>query len=172
MDRISENLYILCRTLDTHVRYAPQYIHTFELLIPHKHMEVQSYKEIQKIPDKLLWLRRNNGLTQTAVADIAGVTKSVYKDIECGITQHIPVTMMEKLADFYAVPVADFMDEFTQFQLDGQALRIRAYREQLNMERKAFSEHTGVPLSSLREWENGRKAISRKCWERYFKGRA
>ncbi len=27
-------------------------------------------------------------------------------------------------------------------------------------------------INSLQEWESGRKAIRRKCWERYFKGRA
>lgn len=93
-------------------------------------------------------------------------------DIEGATTQHIPLTMMERLAKYYALPVSDFMDEFSRFLFDGQAQRIVAYRERMSMGRKAFSKHTGVPLTSLREWENGRKIISRKCWERYFKGRA
>ena len=30
----------------------------------------------------------------------------------------------------------------------------------------------GIPVRCLQEWESGRKVISIKCWERYFKGRA
>lgn len=179
MDQVSENLCILCCTLDTHVRYAPQYIHRFELCTPRKltdatqlSLHYDSYEEIQKVPDRLRWCRHSRELTQVQAANIAGVTKSVYADIESGITQYIPMTMMEKLADYYARPVTDFMDEFRRFLVDGQAQRIVTYRERMNMGRKAFSRYTGVPLSSLREWENGRKVISRKCWERYFKGRA
>lgn len=179
LDRISENLYILSRTQNSHVRYAPLYIHSFVLCVSRKILDAtqfnqrcRCYEEIDNVPDRLRWCRHGRGLTQAQVAVIAGVTKGVYEDIESGVTQHVPATMMEKLASYYVRPVSDFMDEFSQFLLDGQARRISAYRQSLSMGRKAFSEYTGVPLSSLREWENGRKAISYKCWERYFKGRA
>ena len=111
-------------------------------------------------------------MRQSEAAEIAGVKRSVYIDIECGTTRHIPMNMAEKLAEFYEVPVGDFMDEFDQFLLDGQANRIRAYREKTHMGRKTFSRFSGIPLSSLRDWENERKTISRKSWEKYFKGRA
>ena len=38
--------------------------------------------------------------------------------------------------------------------------------------KKPVCRFTGIPQSSLREWESGRKAISYPCWEKYFKGRA
>ena len=101
-----------------------------------------------------------------------GMSKNVYKSIEEGSTQHIQREMAEQLAQFYDVPVMDFLDEFNQFLHDGQAKRIRAYRESLKMGKKPFARKMGIPVRCLQEWESGRKVISIKCWERYFKGRA
>lgn len=109
---------------------------------------------------------------QAEVAKLAGVTRSVYIDIECGETQHIPLEMLQCLSKFYDVPITDFLDEFNRFLYDGQTTRIRAYRESYGMGKKPFARKMGIPVRCLQEWENGRKTISRKCWERYFKGRA
>ena len=54
------------------------------------------------------------------------MSDSVYKAIEEGFTQHIPKEMVERLAQFYHVPVTDFLDEFNQFLLGGQAVCIQA----------------------------------------------
>ena len=124
------------------------------------------------MPDRLRWCRHSRGLTQAETAKLAGVTRAVYIDIECGTTQHIPLEMVRRLSDFYGVPVTDFLDEFNRFLQDGQGKRIRAYRKSLGMGRKTFARHTGIPLSSLRGWENEKQTISLKSWERYFKGRA
>lgn len=79
---------------------------------------------------------------------------------------------LPRLAQFYDVPVTDFLDAFNQLLYDGQAKRIRVYRKELGMGRKAFARHTGIPLTSLRYWEDEMKAITFKGWEQYFKGRA
>ena len=129
------------------------------------------YEEIDNVPDRLRWCRHSKGLMQMEVADKVGMTHSVYKAIEEGFTQHIQPEMVERLAQFYGVPVTDFLDEFNHFLYDGQAVRIRAYRESFGMGKKHFAKYTGIPLSSVREWEAERKRISRRSWERYFKGR-
>ena len=177
--RISDRMYVLCSTLGNHVRFAPLYIHSFRLCAPHKILEAtmmnqtyRSYEEIAAIPDRLRWLRHSKGLTQREAAQIAGVSRSVYIDIECGITRRLPGCLIQNLPKFYGVPVSDFLDEYNQFLFDGQAQRIRAYREKLGMGRKPFCRHTGIPLSNLRGWEDGKKEVSFKCWEMYFKGRA
>ena len=130
------------------------------------------YEEIENVPDRLRWCRHSKGLMQVEVADKVGMTHSVYKAIEEGFTQHIEPEKVDRLAQFYGVPVTDFLDEFNHFLYDGQANRIRAYRKSLGMGRKTFARHTGIPLTSLRYWEDDKKVISRKCWEQYFKGRA
>lgn len=177
--RISDRMYVLCATLDNHVRFVPLYIHSFRLCAPHKILEAtmmnqtyRSYEEIAAIPDRLRWLRHSKGLTQREAAQIAGVSRSVYIDIECGITRRLPGCLVLNLPKFYGVPASDFLDEYNQFLFDGQAQRIRAYRKKLGMGRKPFCRYTGIPLSSLRGWEDGKKEVSFKCWEMYFQGRA
>lgn len=161
------------------MRYAPLYIHSFPLCAPRKLLEAQQfnrryhkYEDIDNVPDRLRWCRHSRALLQADVARIAGVTRAVYIDIECGVTQHIPTGMLERLAGFYGVPITDFMDEFSQFLYDGQANRIRAYRKKLGLGKKPFARATGIPIRSLQGWESGKKVISRKCWEQYFKGKA
>ena len=176
LDRISENFYVLCYSQNLCVRYAPLYIHSFPLCAPRKLLEAQQfnqryhkYEDIDNVPDRLRWCRHSMGLMQTEVAQKIGMSDSVYKAIEEGVTQHIPKEMVEKLAQLYQVPVIDFLDEFNQFLYDGQANRIRAYREVLGLRKKTFARQMEIPIRSLQGWESGKKVISRKCWERYFK---
>lgn len=161
------------------MRYLPLYILSFPLCSPKRILDAQlffrkyrRYEEIENIPDRLRWLRHSKGLMQREAAQIAGVSRSVYIDIECGITRRLPGCLVLNLSHFYGVPVSDFLDEYNRFLFDGQAKRIKDYRKKLGMGRKPFCRHTGIPLSSLRGWEDGKKEVSFKCWEMYFKGRA
>jgi len=172
-------LYVLSQTQNSIVRYAPLYIHSFVLCAPRKILEAtqfnqryRRYEEIDNVPDRLRWCRHSKGLMQVEVADKVGMTHSVYKAIEEGFTQHIEPEKVDRLAQFYDVPVTDFLDEFNHFLYDGQANRIRAYRESFGMGKKPFARKMGIPVRCLQEWESGRKVISIKCWERHFKGRA
>ena len=109
---------------------------------------------------------------QKDVAKLVGVSRNVYINIECGMTKQIPAEMSQKLAELYGVPNRDFMDEFNQFLYDGQTNRIRKYREATGLGKKPFAREKGIPIRCLLEWESGRKAVSKKSWEKYFKGRA
>ena len=169
----------MCRTVDARPQYMPLYIHSFRLLAPRKLLEAQlfnmqyrCYEDIAFVPDRLRWCRHSMGFMQSEVAEMLGISRAVYIDLECGVTQHLPDGVAEKLSQLYNLPVTDFLDEFNRFLYDGQAQRIRAYRESLGLGRKPFARYTCIPLSSLRGWEDGKKVISIKSWEQYFKGRA
>ena len=172
-------MYVFCATLDNHVRFVPLYIHSFRFCAPHKILEAtmmnqtyRSYEEITSVPDRLRWLRHSKGLMQREAAQIAGVSRSVYIDIECGITRRLPGCLILNLSQFYGVSISDFLDDYNQFLFDGQAKRIKGYRKKLGMGQKPFCRYTGIPLSSLRGWEDGKEEVSFKCWEMYFKERA
>lgn len=124
---------------------------------------------MQNIPDKLRWLRHSRGLIQTEVAIRIGVSKHIYKSIEAGTTRQISGELRDKLALFYGVASEDFEDEFTCFLRAGQAKQILALRIRLGLSRRAFAEKYGIPLRSLEVWEEEKKSISYKSWERYFK---
>ena len=161
------------------MRYAPLYIHSFPVCPPKRNLEAMAlnkqyrrYEEIPNVPDRLRWCRLSRGMTQKEAADKMGVSLHTYKNIELGITKQISKETVERLARFYDLPAGDLTDEFMQFLQDGQAHRIRTYRRTLGLGKKPFARKLGIPIRSLQEWENERKAVSYKCWERYFKGRA
>lgn len=168
-------MYILSQTQGLNVRYAPLLIHHFALCVPRKILDAtkfqqrhHKYEEIENIPDRLRWCRYSRGLTQAEVAEIAGVTRAVYMDIEQGITQHIPQNAIENLAKFYGVPMTDFMDDYNRFLYEGQASSIRQYREGTGLGTKPFARKLGISIRSLQQWQSGKKTISRQSWERYF----
>ncbi len=161
------------------MRYALLYMHRFGLRVSHRitgatafHQLYHRYEDVQTVADRLRWCRYSKGLLQSEVAEIAGVSRAVYMDAESGSAQQIPLTMVEKLATFYGVLITDFLDEYNRFLYDGQAVRIRAYREATGMRRKPFAREMGIPIRSLQDWESGAKTLSRKSWERYFKEKA
>lgn len=179
VDQIGENLYLMSRKIDNRVTFMPLYVHSFRLMTPRKLLEAQlfnqqyfCYDDIDNVQDRLRWCRHSRGFMQSEIAEYLGISRGMYNNLECGVTHYIPIETAKKLSQLYERPVMDFLDEFNQFLYDGQAQRIRAYRERLGLGKKPFARYTGIPLTNLREWESGRKIISQKCWERYFKGRA
>lgn len=166
----------MVRTFGENVHLAPLLVRRFRLIAPHRLKDAQrlnrDYQQLTTVPDKLRWFRYSKGLLQSEVAEMIGVTRVVYGDIESGITQIIPPEAASRLAQLYEVPVTELMDAYNRFLYDGQAVRIRSYRESLGLKRKPFARAMGIPIRSLQEWERGEKVISRKSWERYFKGKA
>ena len=176
---MSDNTFLMRSNDGIHVKFLPLYLHRFRLIAPRKIIEAQSfnkqyhrYEEIDNIPDRLRWCRHSQGLLQNEVADYLEMHRCTYSNIEAGYSHSYTYEMARKLSDLYGLPERDFMDEFSQFLYDGQAQRIRAYRARLGMGRKPFCRYTGIPLTNIRIWESDQKVISRKSWEKYFKGRA
>lgn len=175
LERFSADLYLISRTQDSYVRYAPLYIHRFPLCAPRKILEATDlnrqyhrYEEIQSVPDRLRWLRHSRGLMQKEVAVIAGVSRSVYVDLETGAAKQMPAGVADKLAHFYGVPVTELLDDYSRFLLNDPPAQFRQRRMESGMTREAFAQRLGTSLSNLERWETGKCTISRKCWERCF----
>lgn len=172
MAQISPDFYLLCRTGAAHVRYAPLYIKKFPLTVsrvqPEDRSRWHSYEQIGNVQDRLRWLRQSRGLRQKDAAKIAGVDRAVYADLETGVRKQMPVGVAENLAQFYGVPMADFLDAFNRFLLRDPAALLRKYRTETGMTRKAFARKFGTSVRNLEMWEKGRRTVSYKSWERYF----
>ena len=175
LERISPNFYILSHTYDTHVRYAPLYITRFPLNAPRKQLDAQifqnrwgSYGAIDNIPDRLRWLRHSRGLMQKEVAQVAGVSRGVYTDLETGAAKQMPAYAADKLAEFYGVPTIDLLDDYSLFLLNDPPAQLRQRRMESGMTREAFAQQLGTSLSNLERWETGKCTISYKSWERCF----
>lgn len=166
-----------CRE-DNKCRHALLYIHTFRLIAPRKLLEAQlfnkqyhSYEDIDNIPDRLRFCRHRLGLMQKEVARMAGITRNTYINLETGNLNSFNKTTADKLATLFEIPVCDLLDGYNRFLWDGQARQIQEYRQSFGLGQKPFARQMGIPIRSLQAWESGRKVVSLKSWEKYFKGR-
>lgn len=96
------------------------------------------------------------GLMQKEVAALAGVS---LKDV------------VDKLATLFHIPPQDLLDEYNAFLYNDPAKAIREYRESLGLGRKRFAREIGAAESCICSWEENTKRVSRKSWEKYFKGK-
>ena len=103
---------------DGNVRYAPLYITKFRLIAPRKIMESQRinqqfscYEDIETIPDRMRWCRHQKGLMQIEVADLIGVSRKSYMNIENGNLIRYEKKIVDKLAELYQIPVKDLLDD-------------------------------------------------------------
>lgn len=174
--QFSENNYLMCRTVDGIVRYAPLCIHSFRLIAPRKLLEAQifnqryhSYEEIQNVPDRLRWCRHHFGLMQSEVAIAIGCSRGQYIDLETGCVDHYPKIIVDRLAELYHVPPDDLLDEYNRFLYQGQGKLLQACRDKLGLQKKPFAHWLGIDPNLLRAWESEKKRVSKQSWEKYFK---
>lgn len=61
------------------------------------------------------------------------------------------------------------MDAYMSFlYIGGQAI-VKDIRKRLGMTQSKFAEEFGVSRSSIRDWESGKKELSRKSWKKLMK---
>ena len=144
-------------------RCAPLYVHTFRVFA----MGIgKRYEDLRTVPERLRWRRYRLGLTQKEVAQRVGIPQTLYEEMERGDCREYPAYAVDKLAVLYQVPVEDLLDEYSRFLYDGPVDQMWRARERLGLSRKAFAELAGVGEKSVRDWEMGRKKVSKKSWER------
>ena len=167
-----------CCTESGEFKHRPLYIHTFRLMAPRKLLEAQlfnkqyhSYEDIDNIPDRLRFCRHRMGLMQKEVAQIAGISRSTYINLETGNHNAFDKAVVDKLSALYEIPVCDLLDDYNRFLAGGQGKLIRQHRESLEMGKRTYGRMLGVSHNLIRAWEEERKQVSLKSFEKYFKGR-
>lgn len=175
---LGNGFYIMTCREDDKCRHALLYIHTFRLIAPRKLLEAQlfnkqygSYEDIDNIPDRLRFCRHRLGLMQKEVARMAGISRNTYINLETGNLNAFNKTTADKLATIFDIPIYDLLDGYNRFLWDGQARQIQVYRQSFGLGQKPFARQMGIPIRSLQAWESGRKVVSLKSWEKYFKDR-
>ena len=175
--KFSDENYLMCRTEDGIVQYAPLCIHTFRLIAPRKLLEAQqfnqqyhSYEEIQNVPDRLRWCRHHMGLMQKEVAEQIGISRGHYIDYEVGYVDYYPKEVVDRLADFYHIPVEDLLDEYNLFLYKGQGKMLKeCSREKMGLKKKPFARMLHVDPNTYRNWESDKKRMFKLTWEKYFR---
>ena len=163
----------MSRCTEKGVSYAPMYIHTFHLVQPHTLVEAEKFNihytdlsQIDNTPDKLRWYRYNNGLLQREVARYVGLDRQTYSRYEEFVRDYYPIETMKKLAKLYSIPVTDLLDDYNLFLYKGQGRQIRKMRAKRRMTQSEYARRLGVPLGTLKEWEQDRIRMFKGTWEK------
>lgn len=169
----TERMIVMTRYALDVVSYAPLYIHSFRLVQPHTLVEAEKFNliytdptQIDNIADKLRWYRYQHGLLQRDVADYAGLDRSTYSGYENTRRDYYPIEKMEKIAELFAVPVTDLLDEFNLFLYNGQGRQIKEMRRRRQMTQVEYARRLGVPFGTLQGWEQDRVQICKQTWRR------
>jgi transcriptional regulator with XRE-family HTH domain len=166
---------IMVRQTDKGISYAPLYVHSFQLVQPHFHVDAEKYNmaysdlsEIESMGEKLRWCRYRKGLLQREVAEIIGIDRGTYVTYEDGRDLY-PLEKIRILADLYGVPIISLLDEYNLFLYKGQGKQIKALRKTEGMTQKQFAEMLGISMGTLKEWENDKANMFKSSWEKFFK---
>ena len=77
-----------------------------------------------------------------------------------------PIEKMQKIAELFAVPVTDLLDEFNLFLYNGQGRQIKEMRRRRQMTQVEYARRLGVPFGTLQGWEQDRVQICKQTWRR------
>ena len=174
--RFSEDNYLMCRTVDGVIRYAPLYFSTFRL----HSMRVQtdepdfinqheSHLDFETVPERIRWCRQKRGLMQKEVAELLGVSRTVYISYETGTAGYYPKEIVDKLAALFQIDVFDLLDDYNRFQYKGQGRAISQSRRLMGLSKKAYARMLGIDSGTLNNWEKDKKRMNRSSWEKLFK---
>lgn len=173
---LNGNWYVLTSNTLGVLKHAPVYINSFPFSAPHHLLESEKFNirytgpsKITEVANKLRWYRYHHSLLQIEVADKIGISRSTYIHYEEPEHDYYPINHMEKLSTLYCVPVTDLLDEYNTFLYHDQGKQIQAMRRALNMTQCEYSHKLGVPLGTLKKWEQNQSRIQKSTWERLFK---
>ena len=86
------------------------------------------------------WCRHHLGLMQREVAELIGISRNEYIDLETGSVDYYDREIVDKLAALFKIPSDDLLDDYNRFLYMGQGNVIKAYRERFGLGKKALAE--------------------------------
>ena len=174
--RLSSHTHIMtCHCLGG-IKYAPLYIHSFQLLQPRKLLEAERFNiqytdpaNIDTVADKLRYYRHKKALRQRDVAEKTGIHIAAY----CGYEQEdrkipYPLDKLSKIAALFGVAITDLLDQYNLFLYNGQGQQIRALRQSLGLTKKEFGKLYGFHPHTVNQWENDSIQILKSTWVKLF----
>jgi DNA-binding XRE family transcriptional regulator len=140
--RLGNHMHIMTCHCFGGVKYAPLYIHSFQLLQPRRLLEAERFNikytnpfEITTVVDKLRYYRHKKALRQRDVAEKTGI--------------HL-------------------VDKYNLFLYNGQGRQIRALRQSLGLTKKEFGKLYGFHVHTVNQWENDNIQILKSTWAKLF----
>ncbi len=77
-------------------------------------------------------------------------------------------TSFQKAAEFFEIDVTSLLDDYNLFLYHNQGQQIKRLRKSLKLTQSEFAKYIGVPLGTLKKWEQNRVNIQKKTFEKLF----
>ncbi len=155
--------------------YAIQYIHTFMLHLPPRISEADAFMLLYHSPDelsttaeKLKYFRLKNHLHQDTIAKYLQIKRGTYASYEDTLRDYYPIEHLQKLADFYHVPIESLLDDYNRFLYNGQGYAIRSLRKSQHLTQQSFAHQMNVSVITIQKWENEICKISKNTYLKLF----
>ena len=153
--------------------YGPLYIHSFRFLA-NRHLTKAQYflfenpnpEKLTTVSDKLKWYRYQNGLLQSEVVKVMKVDRTTYSRYEENILETYPIDKLSKAAELFKIDVTSLLDDYNLFLYRSQGQQIKRLRKSLKLTQSEFAKYIGVPLGTLKKWEQNRVNIQKKTFEK------
>ncbi len=174
--RLANHMYIMSYHGIEGVKYAPLYIHRFQLLQPRNLLEAERFNirysspsEMLTVSEKLRYYRHKKGLMQKDVAEKAGIHLATY----CAYEQEdrimpYPLDKLSKIAELFGTHITDLLDEYNLFLYNGQGRQIQEFRQSLGLTKEEFAKLYGFHVYTVKKWENDTIQILKSTWVKLF----
>jgi len=146
------------------VKYAPLYLHTFRL----PKAQPPALASTASVADKLRHNRLRKGLLQREVAEYLGIERTTYTAYEEDRRDYYPFSFLDNISSLFNINVHDLLDEYNAFLHNGQALQLKALREQMDLSQSDFATHFGVTKLQIKRWEKDEIRITKRFWQCIF----
>ena len=122
------------------------------------------------IYDVIKYYRVKKGYSVEELAKMVNLSRYTIMVIENKKEYYCIKTLRKifRVLDIEEVVVAK-MDTYLRFIYMGGQATVKDMRKRLGMTQSEFAESLGVSRSSIRDWESGKKELSRKSWEKLMK---
>lgn len=169
-----ERLYTMVRHYHEKVVFAPLYIHTVKVVLPHLckadrfNLAYTEPNQMTSTAVKLRWHRYQRGLHQREVAEYVGIDRTTYSAFEAPGRDYYPLKVLSRLAELYEVSVTELMDDYHLFIKTGQGQQVKALRIELGLTQEAFAKKFGYSRNTVKRWEADKIQMFKSTWEKLF----
>ena len=118
--------------------------------------------------EKLKCIRLHKGWTQDVMAEKLGIPRSSCSRLEANQMKLTKKESLVKLVEVSGAEPETLFDDYTYFLYCGQEKMLKAHRRKLRLNKKQLARRLRVREENIRDWESGKKQMSRESWERVF----